>query len=81
MNEQPSFKQGKASVNVTMLLERIKSADPNSPDIDEDDRGQNWGHNQFTVGDLTLTTSLTSWQDIRSVGTAFELVAAAIKTC
>lgn len=81
MNMEPLFKQGEASTNVTTLLEHIKFADPGSPDIDEDDRGLCWGHYQYTAGGLTLLSSLTSWQDISSVSTAFQLVAAAIKMC
>ena len=81
MNAQPSFKQGNPSQNVTTLLERIQSADPTSPDIDEDNKGQSWGHYQFTAGGLTLSYSLTTWQDIGSIATAFKLVAAALKTC
>jgi len=81
MNARRSFKQGEASAKVTMLLKHIKSADPASPDIDEDNRGQNWGHYQFTAGSLNLVSSLTSWQDVGCVNTAFELMAAAIKTC
>ena len=82
MNAQWSFKQGKTSENVTTLLERVRSADPtNSQDMDEDDKGVGWGHYQFTGGNVTVSSSLTSWQDVGSVSTAFKLVAAAVKTC
>jgi hypothetical protein len=81
MDAQPSFKQGDPSQNILSLLERVQSADPSSSDIDEDNMGQSWGHYQFTAGGLTLTSSLTSWQDIGSVAIAFKLVAAALKTC
>ena len=73
--------QGKLSQNFTTLLEYIQSADPNSPDFDEDNKGQGWGHNQFMAGGLNLSSLLTLWQDIGSIATAFKLVAAAIKTC
>lgn len=81
MNAQPSFKQGETSQNVATLLERIESADPSSPDIDEDNMGQSWGHYQFTAGGLSPSSSLTTWQDVGSVATALKLVAAALKTC
>lgn len=81
MNEQTSFKQGESSENVTTLLKRVQSADPGSPDIDEDEMGVSWGHELFTAGGIGPSSSLTNWQDIGSVETAFELVAAAIKTC
>ena len=64
-----------------MLLERLQSADPGSPDIDEDNTCQSWGHDQFTAGGISPSSSLTSWQDIGNVATAFKLVAAALKTC
>ena len=84
MNAQPLFEQGqpgKPSQNFAALLERIQSADPTSPDFDEDNKGQGWGHYQFTAGGLNLSSSLTEWQDVGSIAFAFQLVAAAIKTC
>ena len=81
MDALPSFEQGETSEKVTMLLERIQTADPGSEDIDEDNKGLSWGHYQFTAGNLTLASSLTTWQDVGSVATAFKLVAAVLKTC
>lgn len=81
MNAQPSFKQGEPSQNLLALLERVQSTDPTSSDIDEDNMGPSWGHYQFTAGGLTLSNSLTTWQDIGSVAIAFKLIAAALKTC
>lgn len=81
MDALPSFELGKTSEKVTTLLERVQSADPSSPDIDEDDKGVSWGHYQFTAGGLSPTSSLISWQDVGSVATALKLVAAALKTC
>ena len=80
MDTQPSFKQGEPSPDVTTLLENIQSADPKSSDIDEDNRGQGWGHYQFTAGGISPSSVLTAWQNIGSVATAFKLVAAALKT-
>ncbi|KAH9077347.1 hypothetical protein EDB83DRAFT_2311863 [Lactarius deliciosus] len=81
MNAQASFKQGKPSINVTALLERVQFADPGSPDIDEDNTCQSWGHDLFTAGGISPSSSLTTWEDVGSVATAFKLVAAALKTC
>ncbi|KAI9429616.1 hypothetical protein H4582DRAFT_2088753 [Lactarius indigo] len=81
MNAQSSFKQSEPSEQVTTLLNRIQFADPSSPDIDEDNACQGWGHEQFTAGGITLSSSLTSWQEVGNVATALKLVAAAIKTC
>ncbi|KAH9047750.1 hypothetical protein EDB84DRAFT_1614692 [Lactarius hengduanensis] len=81
MNAQSSFKQSEPSEQVTTLLDRVQFADPSSPDIDEDNACQGWGHEQFTAGGVTLSSSLTSWQEVGNVATALKLVAAAIKTC
>ncbi|KAF8256365.1 hypothetical protein EI94DRAFT_1767769, partial [Lactarius quietus] len=81
MNAEPSFKQGTTLPNIATLLERVQFADPSSPDFDEDNLGQNWGHHQFTVGGLTLSSTLTTWQDIGSFATALKFMAAALKTC
>ncbi|KAH9029176.1 hypothetical protein EDB85DRAFT_2147493 [Lactarius pseudohatsudake] len=81
MNAQSSFKEGEPSKQVATLLERVQFADPCSPDIDEDNTCQSWGHYQFTAGGISPASSLTNWQEVGNVATAFKLVAAAIKTC
>ncbi|KAH9016465.1 hypothetical protein EDB85DRAFT_2155921 [Lactarius pseudohatsudake] len=81
MNAQSSFKEGEPSKQVATLLERVQFADPSSPDIDEDNTCQSWGHYQFTAGGISPVSSLTNWQEVGNVATAFKLVAAAIKTC
>ncbi|KAH9041278.1 hypothetical protein EDB85DRAFT_2139949 [Lactarius pseudohatsudake] len=81
MNAQSSFKQSEPSEQVATLLDRVQFVDPSSPDIDEDNACQGWGHEQFTAGGVTLSSSLTSWQEVGNVATALKLVAAAIKTC
>ncbi|KAI9429118.1 hypothetical protein H4582DRAFT_2065756 [Lactarius indigo] len=81
MNAQTSFKEGEPSKQLATLLERVQFVDPCSPDIDEDNRYQSWGHYQFTAGGISPASSLTNWQEVGSVATAFKLVAAAIKTC
>jgi hypothetical protein len=80
MNAQPLFKQGETPQNIIKLLEHIQCADPDLPDFDEDNLGAIWGH-QFMRGGLTLSSSLTTWQDVGSVVTAFKLVVATLKTC
>jgi hypothetical protein len=68
------------SDDVAAFLERIESADPDSPDFSEDDQNQSWGHWQFTSGNMTCSTVLTSWDHI-GITTARRLIAAAVKTC
>ncbi|KAF8264804.1 hypothetical protein EI94DRAFT_1702944 [Lactarius quietus] len=80
MNAQWSFKEGEPSLNVVTLLKHVQFTDPGIRDLDEDNMGKGWGHYQFTAGDLNLSSLLTCWQDVRSIATAFKLVAAAIKT-
>jgi hypothetical protein len=81
MNAQSSFKQGEPSDQVTTLLKHVQLADPGSLNINEDNMCRGWGHDQFTEGGISPSTSLTSWQDVGNVATAFKLVAAALKTC
>ena len=81
MDVLPLFKQGKPSNNVTALLECVECAALDSLDIDEDNRGQTWGHYQFMTDDVSPFSSLTTWQDVGSVAVAFRLVAAVLKTC
>ena len=81
MNMQSTFKQGKAPEKVVMLLKHLQFADPGLPDIDKDNSCQSWGHYQFTASFITSTSSLTTWQDIGDVTTAFKLVAASLKIC
>jgi hypothetical protein len=68
------------SVRVAAFLERLESADPNAPDISEDDTNACWGHQQFTAGDMRCQTVLVSWHEIGAL-MACKLVAVAIKTC
>ncbi|KAH9171698.1 hypothetical protein EDB89DRAFT_1906687, partial [Lactarius sanguifluus] len=81
INVQLSFKEGEPSEQVATLLERVQSAVPSSPDIDEDNTYKSWGHYQFTAGGISLVSSLTSWEKVGSIATAFKLVAATIKMC
>ena len=81
MQSSPEFKVGKSSDDFTAFLERIKNANPNDPNLSEDDLDGSWGHYQFTGGRLTCTTVLTSWDIIGGCFNACDLIAAALKTC
>jgi hypothetical protein len=63
------------------FLERIETADPNSPDLSDDDNNESWGHYQFTSGQMTCSSVLTSWSSVGGTKGACRLIAAAIKTC
>jgi hypothetical protein len=81
MQSSPEFKVGKSSDDFTTFLERIKNANPNDPNLSEDDSNASWGHYQFTGGHLTCSTVLTSWDVVGSCSNACDLIAAALKTC
>lgn len=72
---------GNPSPTALQFIERIEAADPNAPDIDEDDTNIGWGHNQFTSGSLTCRSVLRTWVDIGNVKSAYRLLAASLKTC
>ncbi|KAF8262065.1 hypothetical protein EI94DRAFT_1809356 [Lactarius quietus] len=67
--------------NASSLITSMNSQPSFKQDINEDNRGQSWGHYQFTAGGLSPSSSLTTWQKIGNVNTALKLVAAALKTC
>ncbi|KAL6306926.1 hypothetical protein BKA93DRAFT_816166 [Sparassis latifolia] len=60
------FDIGSPTSEVITFIERIESADPNSPDLLEDDLGTAWGHYQFTAGSMTSSSTLVSWDGIGS---------------
>lgn len=68
------------SNDVCAFLSRIEDANPSSPDISEDDNNLQWGHYQFTAGNLTISRVLTSWDSVGGVPIAYRFLAAAIKT-
>jgi hypothetical protein len=80
MHEATNFEAHEPSDDVVALLNRLDSADPDAPDIDDDDSNENWGHAQFTAGGLTIWLSLVNWEAVGSTSTAFKLIAAAIRT-
>jgi len=62
------------------FLDRIKNANPNSPDFSEDDLYASWGHYQFTASSQTISGVLTSWKSVGNTSVAQRLLAAALKT-
>jgi hypothetical protein len=58
MHEATNFEAHEPTDDVIALLNRLDSADPDAPDIDNDDSNKNWGHAQFTAGGLTIQSSL-----------------------
>ncbi|KIM72114.1 hypothetical protein PILCRDRAFT_93588 [Piloderma croceum F 1598] len=59
-----SFQSGGPSDDIIGFLNRIKNADPHSPDISDDDKNESWGHYQFTATTLTCMTVLILWDSI-----------------
>lgn len=70
---------GIPSADVLHFIDRIEYADPSAED-NEDNMDLSWGHTQFTSGSLTCSSVLVSWPAVGNVGTAFRLLAAAVKT-
>lgn len=81
IKQTPHFQTGNPSANVLALLDQLETADPNSPEIQEDDANANWGHHQFAGSSLTISTALESWASIGTTAVACRLIAASIKTC
>jgi hypothetical protein len=77
MQNNPTFQLGAPSADVIAFLEHAEHADPNSPDISEDDKGESWGHHQL-AGASNL---LASWHNVGNTVIACRLIATAIKTC
>jgi hypothetical protein len=78
MQSNPTFADRPPSDPVVALLTRIQDADPNSPELSEDDTDANWGHYQFSG---SFRTVLSTWSSVGSNSTARKLIAATIKTC
>jgi hypothetical protein len=78
--ERASLPCGQPSDDMVAFLDRIENANPNSPDISDDDNDASWGHFQFTAASLTCKSVLSSWSNVGSVSFACRLIAAAIKT-
>jgi hypothetical protein len=70
-----------SSDNVIAFLDRIENADPDASDLSDDDKDASWGHHQFTAGSMRIASVLVDWQAVGSTSVAFQLIAAAVKTC
>lgn len=81
MEAAPTFGTRIPSDDVAAFVARIDTANPNSVDISEDDNNASWGHIQFTAGNLTCSSVLTSWESVGGCATACKLLAVALKTC
>jgi hypothetical protein len=79
LNHEYSKHNGIPSANILQFIDRIELADPSAED-NEDNMNVSWGHTQFTSGGLTCSSVLVSWSAVGNVGTAFRLLAAAVKT-
>ncbi|EDR04792.1 uncharacterized protein LACBIDRAFT_330281 [Laccaria bicolor S238N-H82] len=69
----PDFQSGEPSQDTLSFLDRIETADPNSPDFSEDDLYGNWGHYQFTAGSRTISMVLTSWKSVGNTSVACDI--------
>jgi hypothetical protein len=79
LNHECSTHNGIPSADILRFIDRIDLADPSAED-NEDNMNVSWGHSQFTSGGLTCSTVLVSWSAVGNVVTAFQLLAAAVKT-
>ena len=77
MQNNTSFQLGAPSADILAFLERAEHADPNSPDISDDDKDACWGHYQLP-GSSSL---LASWRNIGNIVVACRLIAVTIKSC
>lgn len=68
-----------ASESVVEFLLRIERADPNNPDIGEDDTDTSWGHQQFCGGQVQFDN--LTWEGVSNHETAYQILAATVKTC
>jgi hypothetical protein len=79
LNYECSKHNGIPSADILQFIDRIELADPSAED-NEDNMNLSWGHSQFTSGGLSCSAVLVSWSAVGNVGTAFRLLAAAVKT-
>ena len=77
MQRNSSFQLGAPSPDIVAFLECAKHADPNLPNIADDDKDSAWGHYQLS----RITSLLASWDNIGNTGIACHLIAVVIKTC
>lgn len=80
MRAEPDFLRADPPSQTLNFISRIEDADPNDPDLDEDNSGLSWGHRQFTAGSMTCSTVIMTWSDIGNTDTACKLISEAIRT-
>ncbi|KAF8148931.1 hypothetical protein B0H34DRAFT_736008 [Crassisporium funariophilum] len=80
MKVSPDFKRKDPSDEMKAFLSRIEVSDPNDDLIDEDDKGQSWGHYQYTGGGINCWSVMTSWAAVGNTDVVRRLIAAAIRT-
>lgn len=74
---------GEPSPAIISFLSRIQDADPNVPDLGEENSNSNWGHYAFGGGDRSNNwlTTLDRWESLGNPELVCKLIAAAVKTC
>ena len=77
---EETWDAGEPSPDFAGLITRIEDANPNDPQISEDDNNVGWGHHQFRASG-SFSDIITSWEAVGSVASACRLLAAIIKTC
>ncbi|KAH9043909.1 hypothetical protein EDB85DRAFT_1885415 [Lactarius pseudohatsudake] len=81
MHDATDCEMCKPSNAVAALLDQLDSADPDAPDVDDDNSNENWGHAQFTAGGLTIRSALVDWKSVGNISTVFKLITATVRTC
>jgi hypothetical protein len=69
------------SSDALAFVTRIETADPNTPGLSEDNDNEQWGHHQFTGGEMSIDATLNHWGAVATTSFACRLLAASVKTC
>ncbi|TEB22202.1 hypothetical protein FA13DRAFT_1921024 [Coprinellus micaceus] len=72
--------QADPSADTLAYLKQLEDADPNMPDLSEDDDNEAWGHYQYRANGLTPALVLKDWTTIGNTTIAYRLLAASIRT-
>lgn len=78
MEANPHFTDKPPSTTVVHFIDTLEAADPNSPDLSEDETDAQWGHKQLSG---IWKGVLTSWDAIGCCDVATRLLAALLRTC
>lgn len=79
LHKAPATAEGSSTAAVEQFLAGIEQADPNAPDVGEDNTNTSWGHYHFRSG-VVRFDNLT-WEMVANKQTAYRILAATIKTC